>query len=163
MIFSEIILSILFYELINDERKDIPPRITLYVGVAVNNTTTYRYYQEIKIHFFYEYLRRELWVPLKLRDGKITVIVDNPENIIKRDMIENILKQKRSNIFQHQNRISGNLLNIFMILMSMKVKLSAALRKTAIIEGMQTLTQCGISKIIAGETDLMEVLSVCIR
>ena len=42
----------------------------------------------------YEYLRRELWVPLELRGGKIIVIVDNPDNIIKRDMIENILKTK---------------------------------------------------------------------
>lgn len=42
----------------------------------------------------YEYLRRELWVPLELREGKIVVIVDNPNNIIKRDMIENILKTK---------------------------------------------------------------------
>ncbi len=42
----------------------------------------------------YEYLRRELWVPLKFSGGKIVVIVDNPENIIKRDMIENILKTK---------------------------------------------------------------------
>lgn len=42
----------------------------------------------------YEYLRRELWVPLELRGEKIIVIVDNPENIIKRDMIENILKTK---------------------------------------------------------------------
>jgi type II secretory ATPase GspE/PulE/Tfp pilus assembly ATPase PilB-like protein len=42
----------------------------------------------------YEYLRRELWVPLELRDGKILVIVDNPHDIIKRDMIENILKTK---------------------------------------------------------------------
>jgi type II secretory ATPase GspE/PulE/Tfp pilus assembly ATPase PilB-like protein len=42
----------------------------------------------------YEYLRRELWVPLEFRGEKIVVIVDNPQNIIKRDMIENILKTK---------------------------------------------------------------------
>jgi type II secretory ATPase GspE/PulE/Tfp pilus assembly ATPase PilB-like protein len=42
----------------------------------------------------YEYLRRELWVPLKLSVGKIVVIVDNTDDIIKRDMIENILKTK---------------------------------------------------------------------
>ncbi|PKN06345.1 MAG: pilus assembly protein, partial [Deltaproteobacteria bacterium HGW-Deltaproteobacteria-7] len=42
----------------------------------------------------YEYLRRELWVPLELRGEKIAVIVDNPSNIIKRDIIENILKTK---------------------------------------------------------------------
>lgn len=42
----------------------------------------------------YEYLRRELWVPLEMRNGKLVVIVDNPNNIIKRDTIENILKTK---------------------------------------------------------------------
>ncbi len=42
----------------------------------------------------YEYLRRELWVPLQLHGGKIVVIVDDPNNIIKRDIIENILKTK---------------------------------------------------------------------
>ncbi len=47
----------------------------------------------------YEYLRRELWVPLELRGDKIIVIVDNPDNIIKRDMIENILKTKAVEYF----------------------------------------------------------------
>lgn len=47
----------------------------------------------------YEYLRRELWVPLELRGGKIIVIVDNPSNILKRDMIENILKTKAVEYF----------------------------------------------------------------
>jgi len=42
----------------------------------------------------YEYLRRELWVPLEKREGKITVIVDDPQNILKRDAIENLLKTK---------------------------------------------------------------------
>ena len=42
----------------------------------------------------YQYLRRELWVPLENREGKITVIVDDPGNILKRDMIENLLKTK---------------------------------------------------------------------
>ncbi len=47
----------------------------------------------------YEYLRRELWVPLGLRRGKIVVIVDDPDNIVKRDMIENILKSKSVEYF----------------------------------------------------------------
>ncbi|MBP7230395.1 MAG: type II/IV secretion system protein [Syntrophaceae bacterium] len=42
----------------------------------------------------YEYLRRELWVPLEIQAGKIVIIVDDPNNILKRDMIENILKTK---------------------------------------------------------------------
>ncbi len=41
-----------------------------------------------------EYLRRELWVPLEKKDGKIRVIVDDPNNILKRDMIENLLKTR---------------------------------------------------------------------
>jgi type II secretory ATPase GspE/PulE/Tfp pilus assembly ATPase PilB-like protein/putative methionine-R-sulfoxide reductase with GAF domain len=39
-----------------------------------------------------EYLRREMWVPLERKDGRIRVIVDDPNNILKRDMIENLLK-----------------------------------------------------------------------
>jgi len=42
----------------------------------------------------YEYLRRELWVPLEYREGQISVIVDDPANILKRDMIESLLKTK---------------------------------------------------------------------
>jgi len=41
-----------------------------------------------------EYLRRELWVPLEKKDGNIQVIVDDPNNILKRDTIESILKTK---------------------------------------------------------------------
>ncbi|HPX55892.1 MAG TPA: GspE/PulE family protein [Syntrophales bacterium] len=41
-----------------------------------------------------EYLRRELWVPIGKVDGKIQVIVDDPNNILKRDMIESLLKTK---------------------------------------------------------------------
>lgn len=42
-----------------------------------------------------DFLRRELWVPLEKIDGKIHVVVDNPNNIIKRDTIENLLKTKQ--------------------------------------------------------------------
>ncbi|MCX5833108.1 MAG: GspE/PulE family protein [Deltaproteobacteria bacterium] len=41
-----------------------------------------------------DYLRRELWVPLERTDGKIRVVVDDPNNIIKRDIIQNLLKTK---------------------------------------------------------------------
>jgi len=41
-----------------------------------------------------EFLRREMWVPLEKVDGNIHVIVDDPNNILKRDTIENILKTK---------------------------------------------------------------------
>ena len=42
-----------------------------------------------------EYLRRELWVPLERVGDFINVLVDDPNNILKRDMIENILKTKK--------------------------------------------------------------------
>ncbi len=42
-----------------------------------------------------DFLRRELWVPLEKIDGTIHVIMDDPNNIIKRDTIENLLKTKR--------------------------------------------------------------------
>jgi type II secretory ATPase GspE/PulE/Tfp pilus assembly ATPase PilB-like protein len=38
----------------------------------------------------------------------------------------------------------------------------AAISKTVMNEGMKTLLQCGVVRIINGETDLNEVLSVCI-
>ncbi len=41
-----------------------------------------------------EYLRRELWVPLEKVDGQIRVLVDDPNNILKRDTIESLLKTK---------------------------------------------------------------------
>ncbi len=39
----------------------------------------------------------------------------------------------------------------------------AAVRKTAMGEGMRTLMQSGILKVISGDTDFVEVLSVCMR
>lgn len=42
-----------------------------------------------------DYLRRELWVPLEKKDGFIYVIVDDPNNILKRDTIESLLKTKQ--------------------------------------------------------------------
>jgi type II secretory ATPase GspE/PulE/Tfp pilus assembly ATPase PilB-like protein len=42
-----------------------------------------------------DYLCRELWVPLEIIDGYVHVIVDDPNNILKRDAIENLLKTKK--------------------------------------------------------------------
>ncbi len=42
-----------------------------------------------------EFLQRELWIPLEKVDGKIRVLVDNPGDILKRDMIESLLKTKK--------------------------------------------------------------------
>lgn len=41
-----------------------------------------------------EYLRREWWVPLAKVGGRVVILVDDPNNILKRDMIENIMKTK---------------------------------------------------------------------
>ena len=42
-----------------------------------------------------DYLSRELWVPMETIDGYIHVIVDDPNNILKRDAIENLMKSKK--------------------------------------------------------------------
>ncbi len=54
----------------------------------------YRIPGDLLINLKKEYLRRELWVPLEKKDGVIHIIVDDPNNILKRDMIENLLKTK---------------------------------------------------------------------
>ncbi len=41
-----------------------------------------------------EYLMREVWVPLERNDKVIRIIVDDPQNILKRDAMENLLKTK---------------------------------------------------------------------
>ncbi|PKN60991.1 MAG: pilus assembly protein [Deltaproteobacteria bacterium HGW-Deltaproteobacteria-11] len=41
-----------------------------------------------------EYLSRELWVPLEKKEGNIRILVDDPNNILKRDTIESLLKNK---------------------------------------------------------------------
>jgi type II secretory ATPase GspE/PulE/Tfp pilus assembly ATPase PilB-like protein len=45
-------------------------------------------------NFRKEYLMREKWVPLSRHYNMIRVLVDDPQNIIKRDTIENLLKTK---------------------------------------------------------------------
>ncbi len=41
-----------------------------------------------------DYLRRELWVPIERVDGNVRIIVDDPNNILKKDTIESLLKTK---------------------------------------------------------------------
>ncbi|MFA5322770.1 MAG: GspE/PulE family protein [Smithella sp.] len=41
------------------------------------------------------FLRRELWVPLEMAGDKIHVIIDDPNNLIKKDTIESLLKTKK--------------------------------------------------------------------
>ncbi len=41
-----------------------------------------------------DYLTREIWVPLEKTEKGIRVLVDDPQNILKRDTIENLLRSK---------------------------------------------------------------------
>ncbi len=41
-----------------------------------------------------DYLRRELWVPIEKIEDNIHILVDDPNNIIKRDQIESLLRTK---------------------------------------------------------------------
>ncbi len=41
------------------------------------------------------FLRRELWVPLEMVGDRIHVLIDDPNNIIKKDTIESLLKTKK--------------------------------------------------------------------
>ena len=47
-----------------------------------------------------DYLLRELWCPLESSNGRITVIADNPKNLIKRDEIMRLLQTKNINILK---------------------------------------------------------------
>lgn len=67
---------------------------SLSVGGPIAFSREYPVPDDLLKNLRYDYLRRELWVPLGWRNGKIIVAVDDPNNIIKRDMIENILKTK---------------------------------------------------------------------
>ncbi len=49
---------------------------------------------DLLVNLKVDFLRRELWVPLEKKDGIITIIIDDPNNILKKDMIENLLKTK---------------------------------------------------------------------
>jgi len=40
-----------------------------------------------------DYLLREIWCPLEVKNGRVAVIVDDPSNIIKRDEIKRLLKK----------------------------------------------------------------------
>jgi type II secretory ATPase GspE/PulE/Tfp pilus assembly ATPase PilB-like protein len=51
--------------------------------------------EHLLINLSYAYLRRELWVPLEEQQGRVSVIVDDPDNILKRDMIKNFLRKKK--------------------------------------------------------------------
>ena len=73
-----------------------------------------------------EYLRREMWVPLERKAGKVRIIIDDPNNVLKRDMIESLLKtravvydialygdiKKYINFFYQTDEVSGSISDI---------------------------------------------------
>ena len=48
----------------------------------------------------YEYLRRELWAPLSSKNGRVQVVLADPDNLLKKDMIENLLRTKAVDYYQ---------------------------------------------------------------
>ena len=54
----------------------------------------FRIPEKLLINLSYEYLRRERWVPLEEHQGRVSVIVGDPDNILKKDMIKNFLRAK---------------------------------------------------------------------
>ena len=50
--------------------------------------------ESLLINLSYEYLRRSLWVPLEEHQGRVSVVVDDPGNILKMDMIRQLLRAK---------------------------------------------------------------------
>ncbi|HVO68093.1 MAG TPA: GspE/PulE family protein [Syntrophales bacterium] len=60
-----------------------------------------------------EFLRRELWVPIGRVEGNIHVIMDDPNNILKRDTIENILKTKAVKYDVALNEVIIKYINLF--------------------------------------------------
>jgi type II secretory ATPase GspE/PulE/Tfp pilus assembly ATPase PilB-like protein/putative methionine-R-sulfoxide reductase with GAF domain len=73
-----------------------------------------------------EYLRREMWIPLERKDGKVRIVIDDPNNVLKRDMIESLLKtravvydvalysdiKKYINFFYQTDDVSGSISDI---------------------------------------------------
>jgi type II secretory ATPase GspE/PulE/Tfp pilus assembly ATPase PilB-like protein len=60
-----------------------------------------------------EFLRREMWVPLGRVEGNIHVIMDDPNNILKRDTIESILKTKAVKYDVALNEVIVKYINLF--------------------------------------------------
>lgn len=57
-------------------------------------STTYPVPADLLKNLKEEYLRREMWIPLERKDGKVRVIIDDPNNVLKQDMIENLLRTR---------------------------------------------------------------------
>lgn len=51
--------------------------------------------RSLLVNLKHEYLHREGWVPLERREGRVSVLVDDPDDLPRRDSIENLLKTKQ--------------------------------------------------------------------
>jgi type II secretory ATPase GspE/PulE/Tfp pilus assembly ATPase PilB-like protein/DNA-binding NtrC family response regulator len=73
--------------------RDLPERVIMSNrGVTFDTNITIP--KELLDNLNKDYLLRESWCPLESNNGRITVIVDNPKNLIKRDEIIRLLKTK---------------------------------------------------------------------
>jgi type II secretory ATPase GspE/PulE/Tfp pilus assembly ATPase PilB-like protein/DNA-binding NarL/FixJ family response regulator len=81
----------------SDDRKigirDLPDRVRIFKG-SVTFDPKVTIPRELVDTINKDYLLRELWCPYKVTDGWIRVLVDNPENLIKRDEIMRLLNTK---------------------------------------------------------------------
>jgi type II secretory ATPase GspE/PulE/Tfp pilus assembly ATPase PilB-like protein/DNA-binding NarL/FixJ family response regulator len=78
---------------------DLPDQVTnSNRNVAFNSSITVP--KELLENLKEDYLLRELWCPLESSNGRITVIVDNPKNLIKQDEIMRLLKTKNINFLK---------------------------------------------------------------
>jgi hypothetical protein len=118
----------------------------------------------------YEYLRRELWVPLEKKEGRMSVLVDDPQNILKRNTVESLLKTKavnycvasREDILKSHPLRNRTAISLDLSMIS-SIRPMPVERRTSMAEGMKTLFLSGILKILKGETDFFKVLSVCMK
>jgi len=87
----------------SDDRKigirDLPERVKLFKrNVTFDPKVTIP--RELVDTINKDYLLRELWCPYQVIDGRIRVLVDNPDNLIKRDEIMRLLKTKSVEFFK---------------------------------------------------------------
>ena len=75
---------------------DLPEQVnSSNISVAFDSSTTIP--KELLEYLKEDYLLRELWCPLESSNSRITVIVDNPHNLIKQDEIMRLLKTTNIN------------------------------------------------------------------
>lgn len=126
----------------DESKRKGPKRTPAYRSVVFSREI--RIPEHLLTNLSYEFLRRELWVPLEEHHGRVSVVIDNPNNILKKDMIENLLRQKKLEYCRADKEDILKFIDFFY--------------------GVEPLPD-GVDKKGngTGETDLIEVLSVCIR